>query len=51
MTQQTDIGSYACKGRTKFEGRDVLSYRLETEPEKGSTADPTRLIACSTSTP
>ena len=30
---------YACKGRTKFDGRDVLSYKLENEPEKGSTAD------------
>jgi len=38
VKQQTDIGSYSCKGRTKFDGRDVLSYKLETEPEKGSTA-------------
>lgn len=38
VTQQTDVGSYACKGRTKFEDRDVLSYRLNSEPEKGSTA-------------
>jgi hypothetical protein len=38
VKQQTDIGSYACKGRTKFEGRDVFSYKLDTEPEKGSTA-------------
>jgi hypothetical protein len=40
VTQQTDVGSYACKGRTQFEGRDVLSYRLDSEPEKGSTAAP-----------
>ncbi|WP_045836154.1 hypothetical protein [Hyphomicrobium sp. 99] len=40
LTQQTDVGSYACKGRTQFEGRDALSYRLDNEPEKGSTADP-----------
>jgi hypothetical protein len=40
VTQQTDVGSYACKGRTKVDGRDVLSYRLDSEPEKGSTADP-----------
>jgi hypothetical protein len=39
VDQQTDVGSYACKGRTQFEGRDVLSYKLEIEPEKGSTAD------------
>ncbi|MBS0268389.1 MAG: hypothetical protein JSS54_05335 [Proteobacteria bacterium] len=38
VTQQTDIGSYACKGRTQFEGRDVFSYRLDNEAEKGSTA-------------
>jgi hypothetical protein len=38
VQQQTDIGSYACKGRTQFEGHDVLSYKLDSEPEKGSTA-------------
>jgi hypothetical protein len=38
VKQQTDVGSYACKGRTQFEGRDVLSYKLDSEPEKGSTA-------------
>ena len=38
VKQQTDIGSYSCKGRTKLDGRDVLAYKLETEPEKGSTA-------------
>jgi hypothetical protein len=38
VTQQTDIGSYACKGRTQLEGRDVFSYKLDSEPEKGSTA-------------
>ncbi len=37
VTQQTDIGNYACKGPTKFEGRDVLSYKLENEPEKGGS--------------
>lgn len=40
VTQQTDVGSYACKGRTTVDGRDVLSYRLDSEAEKGSTADP-----------
>lgn len=39
VRQQTDVGSYSCKGRTTFEGRDVLSYKLDNEPEKGSTAD------------
>jgi hypothetical protein len=38
VKQQTDVGNYACKGRTQVDGRDVLSYKLETEPEKGSTA-------------
>ncbi|MBS0233622.1 MAG: hypothetical protein JSR99_09050 [Proteobacteria bacterium] len=38
LTQQTDVGNYACKGRTQIDGRDVLSYKLENEPEKGSTA-------------
>ena len=37
IAQQTDVGSYACKGRTQFDGRDVLSYKLDSEPEKGST--------------
>jgi hypothetical protein len=37
VQQQTDVGSYACKGRTQFEGRDVLSYKLDNEPEKGAT--------------
>jgi hypothetical protein len=37
VQQQTDVGNYACKGRTQFEGRDVLSYKLDNEPEKGST--------------
>lgn len=42
VAQQTDVGSYSCKGRTQFEGRDVLSYKLETEPEKGAPADATQ---------
>jgi hypothetical protein len=38
VKQQTDIGSYSCKGRSQVGGRDVLSYKLESEPEKGSSA-------------
>jgi hypothetical protein len=38
VKQQTDVGSYACKGRAQIDGRDVLSYKLESEPEKGSSA-------------
>ncbi len=38
VKQQTDIGSYACKGRTQVDGRDVVSYKLDSEQEKGSTA-------------
>ncbi|MET0408695.1 MAG: hypothetical protein ABW006_10045 [Hyphomicrobium sp.] len=37
VKQQTDVGNYACKGKTNVDGRDVLSYKLETEPEKGET--------------
>lgn len=42
VKQQTDVGDYACKGRTQVDGRDVLSYKLETEPEKGSSATPSQ---------
>lgn len=31
LAEQTDIGEYSCKGRTTFEGKDVLSYKLEDE--------------------
>jgi hypothetical protein len=36
VKQQTDVGNYSCKGRAQVNGRDVLSYKLETEAEKGS---------------
>jgi hypothetical protein len=38
VEQQNEVGNYSCKGHTQFEGRDVFSYKLESEPEKGSTA-------------
>ena len=38
VEEQTDIGNYSCKGRTQFEGRDVLSYKLEDEVAPDSTA-------------
>lgn len=38
VEEQTEIGDYVCKGRTTFEGRDVLSYKLEDEPAKDSDA-------------
>ncbi len=38
VKQQTDVGNYACKGRTQIDGRDVLSYKLESEPEKGQSS-------------
>lgn len=38
VKQQTDVGSYACKGRTQIDGRDVLSYKLDSEPEKDSSS-------------
>ncbi|MFA5958282.1 hypothetical protein [Hyphomicrobium sp.] len=38
VKQQTDVGSYSCKGRAQIDGRDVLSYKLDSESEKGSSA-------------
>lgn len=38
IKQQTDVGDYSCKGRTQIDGRDVLSYKLESESEKGSSS-------------
>jgi hypothetical protein len=37
LQEQTDIGAYACKGRVKLDGRDVMSYRLESTPGQGDT--------------
>src|SRR6185312_1292194 len=31
VQQQKDVGPYACKGRTKFDGHDVMSYRLDSQ--------------------
>ena len=39
LEQQKEVGSYACKGRTQFEGRDVFSYKLESDSEQGKPAD------------
>ncbi len=38
LIQQDSVGNYSCKGKTKFEGKDVMSYRLEDEPVKDSNA-------------
>ena len=38
LVQQDSVGNYSCKGRTKFEGKDVMSYKLEDEPPKDSNA-------------
>jgi hypothetical protein len=38
IQEQTDVGEYACKGKVQVEGRDALSYKLEEEPTKDSTA-------------
>ncbi len=38
LIQQESVGNYSCKGKTKFEGKDVMSYRLEDEPVKDSNA-------------
>lgn len=37
VQQQKDVGPYACKGRTKFDGHDVMSYRLDSQLGKGET--------------
>ncbi len=36
VAHQEEIGNYSCKGRTKLEGRDVMSYKLEEEMRKDS---------------
>lgn len=38
LKEQEDVGNYACKGRVEIEGRAALSYKLEDEPAKDSTA-------------
>jgi hypothetical protein len=38
VQEQTDVGNYSCKGKVQAEGRDALSYKLEDEPAKDSTA-------------
>lgn len=38
VEQQTEVGNYSCKGRTKFDGKDVMSYKLEDEPQKDSSS-------------
>jgi hypothetical protein len=37
LKQQKDVGAYTCNGRIKLDGRDVMAYKLESEPEKGQT--------------
>lgn len=36
LTEQKDVGNYSCKGRTKLDGKDVDSYKLEDEPPENS---------------
>jgi hypothetical protein len=38
VQEQTEVGEYACKGKVQIDGRDALSYKLEEEPTKDSTA-------------
>lgn len=38
IEEQKEIGNYACKGKVQMEGRDALSYKLEDQPAKDSTA-------------
>lgn len=37
LAEQKDIGSYTCNGKTKLDGRDVMSYKLESTPGQGDT--------------
>lgn len=37
LAEQKDVGAYTCTGKTKVDGHDVMSYRLENEPVKGET--------------
>jgi hypothetical protein len=37
LTEQKDVGTYTCNGKTKVDGHDVMSYRLESELAKGET--------------
>lgn len=37
LQEQKDVGPYTCNGRIKLDGRDVMSYKLESTPEKGQT--------------
>jgi len=34
LQEQKDVGGYTCNGRTKLDGRDVASYKLESQPGK-----------------
>ena len=38
IQEQTDVGEYVCKGKVQIEGRDAMSYKLDGEPAKDSTA-------------
>ena len=38
VEQQIDVGNYACKGRMKVEGREVMGYKLEDEQAPGADA-------------
>ena len=38
IEEQADVGEYSCKGKVQQEGRDVMSYKLEQEALKDSTA-------------
>jgi hypothetical protein len=38
VDQQDDVGNYSCRGRTEFDGKDVMSYKLEDAGTEDSTA-------------
>lgn len=37
LQQQSDVGAYSCNGRIKLDGREVMSYKLESTPGQGDT--------------
>lgn len=36
LTEQKEVGKYACKGRMQLDGKDVMAYKLEDEPPEDS---------------
>jgi len=41
LSEQSDVGNYACKGKVQIDGKDMLSYKLEEEAQKDG-GDPSK---------